>query len=500
MPLARIITNSAVAVAALAARLRAQGYTVEIVSPENRDGFTHPADVEITADACDPQEALARAPELAQEYGPIFVSAGVITAADAAPNETHPVPVEPTAEAEENPKPESLADAGLKQKQNRLLQWWKEHSEREAEAGPAPMTAMNEVVPAPAMPDEVEEAGRAERERLIEERRRAEAERVRIAEEASRARRVQALARQRKQAEQERLRQEAEAEQLRAEAEAKRLREQAEIERLRKEAEAAQARVAALREREEQRRAQAEAEMRRFAEQKAEAERLAQIEAHRAEQAEHERRAQLHAAQMEAERRARLEAQQSVGSATEAGSQPIMPAPDTSSNPRQVQASPMAPAGPARWKTYSYRRAPRPRRQLRQREREWRVAIVVAAVFAVLLMVGWSAIQNPRPAAPLSQQELTHSSTIQQEVPFGPATIAAPPAKATASPAPAMVQPAPPNPPAKSPKDAKHRRFRRSHAVAAGDDEDDVTVRHFNGSPPPQTQPGPTQARKYSDL
>lgn len=81
MPLARIITRSAEQAQELAGQLRARGYSVEIVSPEQV--LNTVADVEMRLDECSVEEALRNAGLLAEKNLPVFIAPGAI--ADSTP-------------------------------------------------------------------------------------------------------------------------------------------------------------------------------------------------------------------------------------------------------------------------------------------------------------------------------------------------------------------------------------------------------------------------------
>src|SRR5512142_1191213 len=67
MPLARIITPTAADASPIAERLRAHGYTVEVVSAEQV--HISPADLEVDLQKCSRHEALAQAAEAARRSG-----------------------------------------------------------------------------------------------------------------------------------------------------------------------------------------------------------------------------------------------------------------------------------------------------------------------------------------------------------------------------------------------------------------------------------------------
>lgn len=87
--------------------------------------------------------------------------------------------------------------------------------------------------------------------------------------------------------------------------------------------------------------------------------------------------------------------------------------------PRREQVTPGAPLPQVRPK-----RLPVIRRT-REREHEWRVAAVFSGVLAVAVMIAWAAA-NRRPASPVPTSVLMKSSTLKQQVPFGPVTLPPP--------------------------------------------------------------------------
>jgi nucleoside-diphosphate-sugar epimerase len=88
MPLARIITPVAADASAVADRLRAHGYRVEVVGPEQI--HISPADLEVNLQKCSVREALAQAVEAAGRSGSaeVFVHPDAVTAEALAAAET----------------------------------------------------------------------------------------------------------------------------------------------------------------------------------------------------------------------------------------------------------------------------------------------------------------------------------------------------------------------------------------------------------------------------
>jgi hypothetical protein len=209
--------------------------------------------------------------------------------------------------------------------------------------------------------------------------------------------------------------------------------------------------------------------------------------------------------------------------------------------PIEVPVAPPSSVSPPVTTRHEIRRAPVPRsikvprrrqrrsRTLSRRAREWRIAVVAASLFTVVLIGAWSLATSPRPAAPLSLRQLQQSSRIQQDLPFGPVRITNPPTARTAQPPVRANSPlAAPNGRQSSssaqtqpkPKPSAYRSSRK--AAPARDNpnanEDEVVVRHIlparhssaqavarhNLTAPNGQQPEPAQAkaglRHISDL
>lgn len=136
------------------------------------------------------------------------------------------------------------------------------------------------------------------------------------------------------------------------------------------------------------------------------------------------------------------------------------------------------------------------------RIREWRFAVVAAVVVAIGLMIGWAAANGPRPAA-LSN---IRANGLEQQVPFGPVTLRAVPARAATAPQPIVapkpaVQAAKPSaavragtPMNKKPSPGVSRR--------SSDNEPEVVVRRFRPLPHPAHTGQQAKAipRRVSDL
>jgi hypothetical protein len=77
MPLARIFTRHPERTAALSSQLQEQGYTVEVVSPDQ--AYLSPADLEIEFEICERADVLERAAGLAEELqADVAVAPGAI--------------------------------------------------------------------------------------------------------------------------------------------------------------------------------------------------------------------------------------------------------------------------------------------------------------------------------------------------------------------------------------------------------------------------------------
>jgi hypothetical protein len=130
------------------------------------------------------------------------------------------------------------------------------------------------------------------------------------------------------------------------------------------------------------------------------------------------------------------------------------------------------------------------------------VAAGLGASFVLLL--GFIAYANRRPASPLTPWDLLHNHSIRQEVPFGAATIPGAPVAARPA-APAVKRPTTKASPAvrSSPrKPANQRTARRLRQSSQNDSlaEDEVVVRHFQAAQPkPQSAPSTAKLKHYSD-
>jgi hypothetical protein len=130
--------------------------------------------------------------------------------------------------------------------------------------------------------------------------------------------------------------------------------------------------------------------------------------------------------------------------------------------------------------------------RLRIRERDWRIAALVASAITIVVMLVWAGLENRRPASPIPAGAL--STGIQQQVPFGPVTLPAKPVAPTATPVHTRTAARKPTPL----RAAQAKPSRRSRRVEAEDDE--VVVRHF-AAQRASTQSGRRDAvKRYSDM
>ncbi len=112
MPVARIITRTPQDAELIAGQLRARGYAVEIAAPGVPQRGS--ASLEINLDACDPEEALHRAGELAKAGADVFVTAGTFSLTEAPASreqQQHAVAsVEPAQHPAWQPEPQTASE------------------------------------------------------------------------------------------------------------------------------------------------------------------------------------------------------------------------------------------------------------------------------------------------------------------------------------------------------------------------------------------------------
>jgi hypothetical protein len=137
-----------------------------------------------------------------------------------------------------------------------------------------------------------------------------------------------------------------------------------------------------------------------------------------------------------------------------------------------------------------------------------RKAVATAFGASLLVLLGFVAFANRRPASPLSPGALMRNDSVKQAKPFGAATIAPPAtaAKQSAAAAPAKTAPAKTSPAVRSTpqKPRSTRRSARRLRPRSEDDpmaEDEVVVRHLQ-SPraKPQSTASNTKLKQYSDM
>ena len=111
----------------------------------------------------------------------------------------------------------------------------------------------------------------------------------------------------------------------------------------------------------------------------------------------------------------------------------------------------------------------------RRAVRRWRApvsisgkALVIASAAGLLLLLGFVAYANRRPASPLAPGALLMNGSVKQSVPFGPATIT--PSAATPKPSPVPPANAAPAARPKTPKPSAARRSADLHRRPSRDD------------------------------
>ncbi len=450
MPLARIVTRFPERTLAASEYLRSQGYTVEIVSPG--DFRVTPAALEITLGKCTPKEAFQRAKQALEALQPSAAVAKA-PAAQSIPihsqSELSPTAFDITGRPVEYEEPIDRRHAGnsfVAALKSVLHRGWK--SLGSAQSGKSHSESIaGQVQQSEAIPE-------SRQAQLIPQK---EAERARVEQERQQQERATAEERDRLQREQR--------ERAAREEAARREQERQRVAR----------ELAAREEREriegEQREHAAAAERERVDRERRERERVAAI---------HEA---LIAAQRERER-AQAE-QQATQISIESTQSPAAAAP----RPALQQAT---TAGLRAGSRLGRRRAMH--------------SLVAAALAAVILIIaGVVAYANRRPAAPLSNSDLVKSQSVQQQTPFGPATVNPPP-PAPPKPSPAATPQAPVrrSSTASSHHSAKSRHAARRLRGAAPEDhsvaEDEVVVRHFSKAPPVVTSSTATGMKKYSDM
>ena len=121
-----------------------------------------------------------------------------------------------------------------------------------------------------------------------------------------------------------------------------------------------------------------------------------------------------------------------------------------------------------------------PPRRLSSRDRQYRRAAIVAASVLGVFALGWGLFGKGGPASPIRNSNL---SNVQQQTPFGAASLSAP-----AQPAPVSMQPpskqiAPVRKTTTKPVATRRNRTARVHRHVARSDDGEVVVRHFGSKP-----------------
>ena len=434
MPVARIVTRFAEEAAPLIARLRARGYTIEIVDPGTFR--VTPAELEIELDRLSTPEALSRAARFARERdAEVFVAAGLPLDEEAA-RALRGAVVRRNVVAEGFKKliapfrrlgAEAHEDRKARRQRQLDLELTRE-AEKKAKA-------------------EQRSAEKEERQRLEEQ---ARAERARREQEEAERRRVEreaALAGQREEEERQRVAREAAM-----------ARQREADERTRVEREAALAR-----QREEEARLEAEREAQAAARQRQEAVERQRREADAARRATEEaerRRVAEEVAAAERERQQEEERQRAIAGAAALVEARKRDAEQVRARQRQAAIS-----------------AGRPALQVSPNHRAMKRGLVAAACVAVLMTIGWSAYENRTPAQPLTNQQRVQGGQIQQDVPFGAASIQPQPQQKPATAKPqspqqkktAQQKPAPAAAPKTSPK--RERRYANDDVDMVAEDE-----------------------------
>ena len=446
MPLARIVTRFSESSLAASDYFRSRGYTVEVVAPG--DFRVTPAVVELKLDKCSPNEALLRAQEALGEVevsrkAEALPQTSVVASEAATPEESpevlaYDIAGRPVLFAERRRAPSSFRGALV----SLLRRAWSDTGSR--------------------LPDALRALGigapRRSKKRMKKRVRRIAPARSAVVTQIPTGTTSEAdnLAR------------------AAAERDAAELESRARI--AAREAEKRE-RVRLLQETE----AAAEREQQRIA--------AAAREAEVVRQREHERIAIQRAAeervrlQREAEASAELERLRIVGEAELARQR----------EREQVRMFAQLAAGASQPHAYRRRKTDLPpqgwERQLNPvRESEWKKAFAAAGAVAVLVTAGILAFSNRRPAQPLSQEDLNRSQMVDQQTPFGGATInpastaAVQPQKPTPAVVPAIQKPAPTRPAvnhsAKTPRRSSVY-LRRSSPEEEQVADDQVVVRRF---------------------
>ena len=452
MPVARIITGTPQHTTAVSEYLRSQGYTVETISPGEL--CVDPAELELNLEGCKPEEAVAHVQALIQQQRDDPLAQKTSSTTENAQPQAARIPVayDITGRPVEFSAEQETERREHPNTMGRALVSMLSRGRAQAAAGLA--QAWNSAC------NPVRDFGRrrAEQRRLkLDAEMAREQEEVRKQEQRARERVQQEIERQRQEAEQRRVATEKAAE-----------------ERARMESE----RGAALRAAQEQARIAAEQQAER----------------------EQARIAEVHEGRISAEREAAR--QQTSYEALS-----LAPAAELPSAKKLVTGKKVPRQQPQRTRQ---RTPPLMMRRGRAPITISQKAVVTALAASIVLLLGFFAYVNRRPASPLSPGALINNGSVKQDIPFGATTITPPPA----TPKPAAVRTAaartaavrtakrssPVRPAARKPQRSARRLRPRSQNDPVAEDE--VVVRHFQTSrPAPNSQPtASNNLKRHSDM
>lgn len=137
-----------------------------------------------------------------------------------------------------------------------------------------------------------------------------------------------------------------------------------------------------------------------------------------------------------------------------------------------------------------------------RRASHWRLAFVMAAIFAAVLTLGWSAATRTR-VSPLPPAMVIGHPSLEEQTPFGAVTVRPPVAKPVVT-----SQPAGSSPAAKpsamqqgstAPKHAKPSRVKREHQSVRTEDAEGAAAQTAPAQPRAQSPQNAT-LRRYSDI
>ncbi len=175
--------------------------------------------------------------------------------------------------------------------------------------------------------------------------------------------------------------------------------------------------------------------------------------------------------------------------------------------PQQVDPPAPAPEVAAEVRQLPPHRSPaRARPLLERRERAhmviWRRAVATAFGASLMLLLGFIAYANRRPASPLSPGALMKNELVRQDVPFGAATITAAPVAVVPKPRASVPVKASPALRPATRKPSAGRRSAQPLRRPSRDDspaEDEVVVRR-SPAPRPKLQPSTATLKRHSDV